>query len=78
MAKVCMVTGKGTARGNIVAHCNKKIKRTYKANVQWKRIWLESEKRFVRLRISAHGLRIIDKVGIENVLAGLRDRNEVI
>ncbi len=72
MAKVCMVTGKGTARGNHVAHCNKKIKRSFKANVHWKKFWLEGEKRFVRLRVSTQGMRIIDKKGIEVVLADIR------
>ena len=61
MARVCMVTGKGTASGNNVAHCNKKQRRTFKVNVHWKRIWLESEKRFVRVRLSSRGLRIIEK-----------------
>jgi len=67
-----MVTGKGTARGNHVAHCNKKVKRTFKANLRWKKFWLESEKRFVRLRVSNTGMRIIDKKGVEAVLAELK------
>lgn len=78
MAKVCMVTGKGTARGNNVAHCNKKVKRTFKANVHWKKFWLATEKRFVRLRVSTQGMRIIDKHGIEAVLAGMKHCDQVI
>lgn len=67
-----MITGKGTARGNHVAHCNKKVKRTFKANVRWKKFWLESEQRFVRLRVSNTGMRLIDKKGLETVLAELK------
>lgn len=77
MARVCMVTGKGTARGNNVAHCNKKQKRTFKVNVRWKRIWLESEKRYVRVRLSSRGLRTIEKIGIDACIAELRLRGEV-
>ncbi|MFI4937832.1 MAG: 50S ribosomal protein L28 [Candidatus Berkiellales bacterium] len=74
MSRVCMVTGKGTARGNNVAHCNKKVKRTFKNNVHWKKFWLANENRFIRLRVSTHGMRIIDKKGIEVVLAELRSK----
>ncbi len=72
MARVCMVTGKGTARGNNVAHCNKKVKRSFKVNVRWKKFWVESENRFVRMRVSNRGMRTIDKKGIEAVLAELK------
>ena len=78
MSRVCMVTGQGTASGNHVAHCNKKVRRTFKTNVHWKRFWLAGEKRFVRLRVSNRGMRIIDKKGIESVLLELRGRNELI
>ncbi|MCS5710048.1 50S ribosomal protein L28 [Candidatus Berkiella aquae] len=78
MAKVCMVTGKGTARGNHVAHCNKKMKRTFQTNVHWKRFWLADENRFISLRVSARGMRTIDKKGIEAVLAELRNRGEQV
>lgn len=72
MSKVCMVTGKGTAFGNDVAHCNKKVKRTFKVNIHWKNFYVASEGRFVRLRVSTHGMRIIDKKGIDAVLAEIR------
>ncbi len=72
MGKECMVTGRGTARGNHVAHCNKKVKRSFKVNVHWKRFWLASQNRFIRLRVSNRGMRIIDKKGIETVLAELQ------
>lgn len=74
MSKVCMVTGRGTASGNHVAHCNKKVKRNFKVNVRWKRFWLANENRFVRLRVSNRGMRIIDKKGIEVVLEEMRCR----
>ncbi len=76
MSRVCMITGKGTARGNHVAHCNKKIKRTFQVNVHWKRFWVAGENRFVRLLVSNRGIRTIDKRGIESVLAELRCRGE--
>ncbi len=72
MARTCMITGQGTTRGNNVAHCNKKVRRSFKTNVRWKRFWLESEKRFVRLFVSSRGMRTIDKLGIETVLTNLR------
>jgi large subunit ribosomal protein L28 len=74
MAKVCMVTGKGTARGNHVAHCNKKVKRTFQTNVHTKRFWLAGENRWISLKVSTRGMRTIDKKGIEVVLAELRSR----
>ncbi len=78
MSKVCMVTGKGTARGNHVAHCNKKVKRTFQTNVHWKRFWLAGENRWISLKVSTRGMRTIDKKGIEVVLAELRGRGEQV
>ncbi len=72
MSKVCQVTGKRPQSGNNVSHAHNKTRRRFLPNLQNKRIWVESEKRFVRLRISSKGLRIIDKHGIEKVLADLR------
>ncbi|TXL66217.1 50S ribosomal protein L28 [Zeimonas arvi] len=74
MAKVCQVTGKAPMVGNNVSHANNKTKRRFLPNLQYRRIWVESEQRWVRLRISNAGLRLIDKVGIDSVLAGLRAR----
>lgn len=68
MAKKCPITGKGPMVGNNVSHANNKTKRRFLPNLQNKRFWLESEKRFVRLRVSTRGMRIIDKYGIEAVL----------
>ncbi len=76
MARVCQVTGKAPMVGNNVSHANNKTKRRFLPNLQYRRIWVESENRFVRLRISNAGLRLIDKVGIDAVLADLRSRGE--
>lgn len=78
MSRICMVTGTGTARGNNVSHSNKKVKRTFQVNLRWKRFWLESQSRFVRLRVSNRGMRIIDKKGLEVVLAELRGRSDLV
>ena len=74
MAKVCQVTGKGPVTGNKVSHANNKTRRRFLPNLQYHRIWVESEKRFVRLRVSAKGMRVIDKRGIDAVLGELRAR----
>jgi large subunit ribosomal protein L28 len=63
--------------GNNVSHANNKTKRRFLPNLQYRRIWVESENRFVRLRISNAALRLIDKIGIDTVLADLRARGEV-
>jgi large subunit ribosomal protein L28 len=76
MARVCDVTGKGPMVGNNVSHANNKTKRRFEVNLQYRRFWVESENRWVRLRISNAGLRMIDKKGIETVLADLRARGQ--
>lgn len=76
MARVCQVTGKKPLVGHNVSHANNKTKRRFLPNLQNRRFWLEGEKRWVRLRVSTAGLRQIDKVGIEVVLADLRARGE--
>ncbi|MGE0801438.1 MAG: 50S ribosomal protein L28 [Lautropia sp.] len=72
MAKVCVVTGKGPMVGNNVSHANNKTKRRFLPNLQQRRLWVESEQRFVRLRLTTAGLRMVDKVGIDAVLAEMR------
>lgn len=72
MSKVCQVTGKRPVTGNNVSHAQNKTRRRFVPNLHRKRFWVESEKRFVRLRVSAKGMRIIDKKGIEAVLETLR------
>ncbi|MEC9254499.1 MAG: 50S ribosomal protein L28 [Pseudomonadota bacterium] len=78
MSKVCQVTGKGPVSGNNVSHSQIKTKRRFLPNLQSHRVWVESENRFVRLRISTKGMRIIDKKGIDVVLAELRARGEKV
>lgn len=77
MAKKCPITGKGPLVGNNVSHANNKTKRRYLPNLQSKRFWLEDEKRFVRLRVSARGIKIIDKYGIKYVLENLKLRDQI-
>jgi large subunit ribosomal protein L28 len=74
MARVCDVTGKGPMVGNNVSHANNKTKRRFLPNLQYRRFWVESENRWVRLRVSSAALRLIDKNGIDAVLADLRER----
>ncbi|MBV6305301.1 50S ribosomal protein L28 [Candidimonas humi] len=77
MARVCQVTGKGPMTGNNVSHANNKTKRRFLPNLQSRRFWVESENRWIRLRVSANALRTIDKNGIDSVLADLRARGEL-
>ena len=72
MSKVCQVTGKRPQSGNNVSHANNRNRRRFLPNLQSKRFWVESEQRFVRLRISSKGIRIVDKHGIDKVLTDLR------
>ncbi|WP_020410650.1 50S ribosomal protein L28 [Hahella ganghwensis] len=74
MSRVCQVTGKGPITGNNVSHANNKTKRRFLPNLQTHRFWVESEKRFVKLRVSTKGMRIIDKKGIDQVLTDIRAR----
>ena len=78
MAKVCQVTGKGPMVGNHVSHANNKTKRLFMPNLQRRRFWVEGEKRWVSLRHTNAGLPVIDKKGIETVLADLRAAGEKI
>ncbi len=77
MARVCEVTGKGPMVGNNVSHANNKTKRRFMPNLQYRRFWVESENRWVRLRVTTNAIRTIDKNGIDAVLADLRARGEV-
>ena len=72
MSRVCLVTGKRPASGNNVSHANNKTRRRFLPNLHKRRFWLETEKRWVRLRVSSQGLRLIDKKGIKVVLAELK------
>jgi large subunit ribosomal protein L28 len=74
MAKICPITGKRPLFGNKVSHSNNKTRRRWEPNLQWKRIWIPSEQRHIRVRISARGLRTIQKVGVEKALLGTRSK----
>ena len=76
MARVCQVTGKAPMVGHHVSHANNKTKRRFMPNLQYRRFWVESEYRWVRLRLTTAGLRTVDKIGIDAVLADLRARGE--
>ena len=78
MARVCEVTGKKPMSGNRVSHANNRTKRRFLPNLQYRRFWVESEKRWISLRVANAGLRTIDKNGIDAVLAGIRARGEKI
>ena len=72
MSRVCQITGKSTVAGNNVSHANNRNKRTFRPKLHLRRFWGESENRWVRLRVSRKGLRIIDKNGIDSVLKDIR------
>jgi large subunit ribosomal protein L28 len=78
MAKVCQVTGKRPVSGNNVSHAHNKTKRRFYPNLHTHRFWVESENRFVKLKLTAKGLRIIDKKGIDTVLSEIRSRGEKV
>ncbi|MGQ0657241.1 MAG: 50S ribosomal protein L28 [Chromatiales bacterium] len=78
MSRVCQVTGKRPQSGNNVSHANNRTRRRFLPNLHRRRFWVESEKRWVSLRVSSHGLRIIDKVGIDRVLTDIRGRGEKV
>ena len=76
MSRVCQVTGKKPVAGNNVSHANNRTRRRFLPNLQSHKFWVESENRWVKLRVSTKGMRIIDKNGIDSVIADLRKRGE--
>ncbi len=72
MSRICQVTGKGPATGNNVSHAKNRTRRRFLPNLHTHRIWVEAENRYVKLKVSQKGLRIIDRDGIDTVLKGLR------
>ncbi len=76
MAKVCEVTGKRTKSGNNVSHANNRTRRKFFPNLHSHRIWVESQNKYIKLRLSKKGLRTIDKLGIDHVLDNLKDFGE--
>lgn len=78
MSRICQVTGKRPMAGNNVSHANNKTRRRFLPNLQSHRFWVESENRWVKLRVSSKGMRVIDKKGIDQVLADMRARGEKV
>ena len=78
MSRVCQVTGKRTTVGNNVSHAMNKTRRRFLPNLQSHKFWVESENKWVKLRISTKGMRIIDKKGIDAVLSEMRHRGEKV
>ena len=78
MSRICQVTGKRPMSGNNVSHAHNKTRRRFLPNLHSHRFWVESENRYVKLRLSTKGMRIIDKKGIDTVLAELRSRGEKV
>jgi len=78
MSKICQVTGKRPVTGNNVSHAHNKTRRLFNPNLHRHKFWVESENRWIRLRISTKGMRIIDKNGIDAVLADIRKRGEKV
>jgi len=78
MSRVCQVTGKKAMTGHSVSHANNKTKRRFEVNLQNKRFWLEDEKRWIRLRVSTHGMKVINRRGLAAVLSEMRARGEKI
>jgi len=78
MTRICQVTGKRTITGNNVSHAHNKTKRKFLPNLHSRRFWVEAENRWVRLRVSSAGLRVIDKKGIDTVLSEIRGRGETV
>jgi large subunit ribosomal protein L28 len=76
MSRVCQVTGKRALVGNKVSHSNKKSKRRFEINLRTKRFWLEDEGRWIKLRVTARGMKVIDKRGLAAVIKEMRDRGE--
>ncbi|MEI7950764.1 MAG: 50S ribosomal protein L28 [Gammaproteobacteria bacterium] len=78
MSRVCIVTGKAPLVGNNVSHAKNRTKRRFNPNLHSHRFWVESEQRFVALRLSSKGMRVIDKKGIDQVLSEIRARGEKV
>ncbi|WP_049579601.1 50S ribosomal protein L28 [Nocardiopsis sp. SBT366] len=76
MSRVCQVTGRAPSFGNAISHSHRRTRRRFDPNIQNKRYWLPSERRFVKLRLSVKGMRVIDARGIERVVAQIRARGE--
>jgi large subunit ribosomal protein L28 len=78
MSRVCQVTGKSPLMGSNVSHSNRHTKKRFEINLRSKRFWLEDEKRWITLRVSARGMRVIDRLGLATVVAQMRARGQNI
>lgn len=78
MSRICQVTGKRPMSGNNVSHAKNRTRRRFLPNLHTHRFWVEAENKFVTLRVSSNGMRIIDKKGIDTVLAEMRQRGEKV
>jgi large subunit ribosomal protein L28 len=78
MSRICQVTGKTAQFGNRVSHANNRTHRRFEVNLQTKRYWFEEEKRWIRLRLSTHGMKVINRRGLASVVAEMRARGEKI
>ena len=78
MSRICQVTGKKAMTGNTVSHANNKTRRRFEVNLHNKRFWLEDEKRWIRLKVSSHGMKVINKRGLAAVLRDMRARGEKV
>mgnify|MGYP001349517459 FL=1 len=78
MSKICQVTGKRALKGNNVSHAKNRTKRVFKPNIHKHKFWIESEKRFITLNVSAKGMRIIDKKGIDKVVEEIKAKGSKI
>ena len=78
MSRVCQVTGKRPMAGNNVSHAKNRTRRRFMPNLHSRRFWLAEENRWIRLKVSSNGLRIIDKKGIETVIVEMRERGEKV
>lgn len=78
MSRICQVTGKRPSVGNNVSHAKNRTKRRFLPNLQMRRFWVPTQKRWVKLRVSTRAIKIIDKIGIERVLADMRARGEKV
>ena len=78
MSRVCQVTGKSPLMGSNVSHSNRHTKKRFEINLRSKRFWIEDEKRWITLRVSARGMRIIDRLGLATVVSQIRARGEKI
>ncbi len=75
MSQICKITGKKGMKGNNVSHAKNRTKRTFKINLQNKRLWSEEQQKFIRLKVTAAGIRLIDKIGLDQAIKSMKDKD---